>query len=173
MSEQTYINLKDAVKRPKFSRENINRENKHFKRVVDQYQKWCISDGGYEETRETYENDIIECLEEYDLDGFALAQHLSEYKYIEPDSELVHILEDVTFVKSSLETEMLSQWVMENFLTIPDDVVGKNVNVKQGIRKYENHYITGIKPETYQVTVSDKIDKNGGYIVGFENVTFL
>jgi len=107
------------------------------------------------------------------LDGFALAQHLSEYKYIEPDSELVHILEDVTFVKSSLETEMLSQWVKENFLTIPDDVVGKNVNVKQGIRKYENHYITGIKPETYQVTVSDKIDKNGGYIVGFENVTFL
>ena len=173
MSEQTYMKLKDAVKRPKLSKENINRENKHFKRVVDQYQKWCTSDGGYEETRETYENDIIECLERYDLDGFALAQHLSEYKYIEPDSELVHILEDVTFVKSSLETEMLSQWVKENFLTIPDDVVGKNVNVKQGIRKYENHYITGIKPETYQVTVSDKIDKNGGYIVGFENVTFL
>jgi len=173
MSEQTYMKLKDAVKRPKLSKENINRENKHFKRVVDQYQKWCTSDGGYEETRETYENDIFECLEEYDLDGFALAQHLSEYKYIEPDSELVHILEDVTFVKRSLETEMLSQWVMENFLTIPDDVVGKKVNVKQGIRKYENHYITGIKQETYQVTVSDKIDKNGGYIVGFENVTFL
>ena len=173
MSEQAYMKLKDAVKRPKLSKENINRENKHFKRVVDQYQKWCTSDGGYEETRETYENDIIECLERYDLDGFALAQYLSEYKYIEPDSELVHILEDVTFVKSSLETEMLSQWVKENFLTIPDDVVGKNVNVKQGIRKYENHYITGIKTETYQVTVSDKIDKNGGYIVGFENVTFL
>ena len=173
MSEQTYMKLQDKVNRPRFSRENINRENKHFKRVVDQYQKWCISDGGYEETRETYENDIIDCLEEYDLDGFALAQYLSECKYIEPDSELVHILEDVTFVNRSLETEMLSQWVMENFLTIPDDVVGKNVNVKQGIRKYENHYITGIKPETYQVTVSDKIDKNGGYIVGFENVTFL
>jgi hypothetical protein len=173
MSEQTYMKIKDAVKRPKLSKENINRENKHFKRVVDQYQKWCTSDGGYEETRETYENDIIECLERYDLDGFALAQYLSECKYIEPDSELVHILEDVISVKSSLETEMLSQWVKENFLTIPDDVVGKNVNVKQGIRKYENHYITGIKPETYQVTISDKIDKNGGYIVGFENVTFL
>ena len=173
MSEQTYMNLKDAVKRPVFDAKTINRENPRFKRLVDSYQKWCTSDGGYEETRETYENDIFECLEEYDLDGFALAQHLSEYKYIEPDSELVHILEDVTFVKSSLETEMLNQWVKENFLTIPDDVVGKNVNVKQGIRKYENHYITGIKPETYQVTVSDKIDKNGGYIVGFENVTFL
>ena len=173
MSEQAYMKLKDAVKRPKLSKENINRENKHFKRVVDQYQKWCTSDGGYEETRETYENDIIECLERYDLDGFALAQYLSEYKYIEPDSELVHILEDVSFVKSSLETEMLNQWVKENFLTIPDDVVGKKVNVKQGIRKYENHYITGIKPETYQVTVSDKIDKNSGWVIRYEDVTLL
>jgi len=172
MSEQTYMNIKDAVKRPVFDAETINRENPRFKRLVDSYQKWN-QDDYFTEHRSTYENDIIECLKEYDLDGFALAQHLSEYKYIEPDSELVHILEDVTFVKSSLETEMLSQWVKENFLTIPDDVVGKKVNVKQGIRKYENHYITGIKPETYQVTVSDKIDKNGGYIVGFENVTFL
>jgi len=172
MSEQTYINLKDAVKRPVFDAKTINRENPRFKSLVDSYQKWN-QDDYFTEHRSTYENDIIECLEEYDLDGFALAQYLSECKYIEPDSELVHILEDVTFVKSSLETEMLNQWVKENFLTIPDDVVGKNVNVKQGIRKYENHYITGIKPETYQVTVSDKIDKNGGYIVGFENVTFL
>jgi len=172
MSEQTYMKLKDAVKRPVFDAKTINRENPRFKRLVDSYQKWN-QDDYFTEHRSTYENDIIECLKEYDLDGFALAQHLSEYKYIEPDSELVHILEDVTFVKSSLETEMLSQWVKENFLTIPDDVVGKKVNVKQGIRKYENHYITGIKPETYQVTVSDKIDKNGGYIVGFENVTFL
>jgi len=172
MSEQTYMKLKDAVKRPVFDAKTINRENPRFKSLVDSYQKWN-QDDYFTEHRSTYENDIIECLEEYDLDGFALAQHLSEYKYIEPDSELVHILEDVSFVKSSLEIEMLSQWVKENFLTIPDDVVGKNVNVKQGIRKYENHYITGIKPETYQVTVSDKIDKNGGYIVGFENVTFL
>ena len=172
MSEQTYMNLKDAVKRPIFDVKNINRENPRFKSLVDSYQKWN-QDDYFTEHRSTYENDIIECLERSDLDGFALAQHLSEYKYIEPDSDLVHILEDVISVKSSLEIEIEIQWVKENFLTIPDDVVGKKVNVKQGIRKYENHYITGIKPETYQVTVSDKIDKNGGYIVGFENVTFL
>ena len=68
---------------------------------------------------------------------------------------------------------MLTRWVKENFLTIPSDVLGKKVNAKQLSRKYENHYITRIKSETYQVTVSDKIDKNGGYIVGFENVTFV
>ena len=47
MSEQTYMKLQDKVNRPKFSRENINRENKQFKRVVDQYEQWCTSGGGY------------------------------------------------------------------------------------------------------------------------------
>ena len=68
---------------------------------------------------------------------------------------------------------MLKQWVKENFLTIPDDVIGKKVNAKQGYKKYENHYITTIRPDTYEVTISDNINKKGGYIVGFENVTFL
>ena len=165
MSEPTYVN------RPSFDAKNINRENPCFKKMVDSYQKWN-SDNDIGE-RSTYEEDIIECLCQYDLDGFALAQHLSEYTDIIPNSELVYILGDVIFVKRALKTEMLTRWAKENFLTISDDVVGKKVNVNQNIRKYENHYITGIKPETYQVTVSDKIDKNGGYIVEFENVTFV
>ena len=165
MSEPTYVN------RPSFDAKNINRENPCFKKMVDSYQKWN-SDNDIGE-RSTYEEDIIECLCHYDLDGFALAQHLSEYTDIIPNSELVYILGDVIFVKRALKTEMLTRWAKENFLTISDDVVGKKVNVNQNIRKYENHYITGIKPETYQVTVSDKIDKNGGYIVEFENVTFV
>jgi hypothetical protein len=172
MTEQTYMKLGDAVTRPVFDAKKINRENPRFKHLVDTYQKWN-SDNDIEEPRSTYENDIIECLGHYDLDGFALAQHLKDYVYVEPDSELVHILDDVLFVKGSLEREMLNQWVKENFLTISDDVVGKKVNAKQGIRKYENHYITGIKPDTYQVTISDDPKKYGGYIVGFENVTIL
>jgi hypothetical protein len=89
------------------------------------------------------------------------------------DAELVDILDDMIYVKKSLEDEMLKQWVKENFLTISDDVVGKKVNVKQGSRKYENLYITGIRPDTYQVTISDNINAKGGRIVGFENVTFV
>ena len=173
MSEQTYMNLKDAVKRPVLSEKTVNRSNKAFVRIVDNYQKWNESITA-DEPRETYEDDIFNCLFEYDLDGYNLAEYLkSKVNLAFCDAELVDILNDMIYVKKSLEDEMLKQWVKENFLTIPDDVVGKNVNVKQGIRKYENHYITGIKPETYQVTVSDKINKNGGYIVGFENVTFL
>ena len=177
MSEQTYMKLQDVVKlkRPELDVKKINRENKHFKHLVDSYMNWNQPRGpyDYDEPRSTYEDDIIECIGYYNWDGFALAQHLSEYKYIEPDSDLVHILEDVISVKSSLEIEIEIQWVKENFLTISDDVIGKKVNVKQGYKKYENHYITTIRPDTYEVTISDDINKKGGYIVGFENVTFL
>ena len=172
MSEQTYMKLQDKVIRPKFSRENINRENKQFKRVVDQYQKWCTSGGGYE-TRETYEEDIIDCLFESDNDGYALATFLKEKVYIEPDSELVDILDGVSIIKDSLSKEIIGKWLKENFLEIPSDVIGKKVNAKHRYNKYENHYITGIKPETYEVTISDDINKKGGWVIRYEDVTFL
>ena len=44
---------------------------------------------------------------------------------------------------------------------------------KQSYKKYENHYITGIKPETYEVTISDDINKKGGWVIRYEDVTFL
>ena len=172
MSEQTYMKLQDKVNRPKLSNENINRENKHFKRVVDQYEQWCTGCGSYE-TCETYEQDIIDCLFESDTDGFALAQYLNECKYIEPDSELVYILDDVSTIKDSLTKEIIGKWTKENFLEIPSDVIGKKVNAKQGYKKYENHYITTIKPETYEVTISDDINKKGGWVIRYEDVTFL
>jgi hypothetical protein len=172
MSEQTYMNLKDAVKRPVLSEKTVNRSNKAFVRMVDSYQKWNESITA-DELRETYEDDIFNCLFEYDLDGYNLAEFLRDKVHLEPDAGLVDILDDMIYVKKSLEDEMLKQWVKENFLTISDDVVGKKVNAKQGIRKYENLYITGIRPDTYQVTISDDPKKYGGYIVGFENVTFL
>ena len=144
MSEQTYMNLKDAVKRPVLSEKTVNRSNKAFVRMVDSYQKWNESISA-DEPRETYEDDIFNCLFEYDLDGYNLAEYLkSKVNLAFCDAELVDILDDMIYVKKSLEDEMLKQWVKENFLTIPDDVIGKKVNAKQG-----------------------------GWIVGFENVTFI
>ena len=143
MSEQTYMNLKDAVKRPVLSEKTVNRSNKAFVRMVDSYQKWNESITA-DEPRATYEDDIFNCLFEYDMDGYNLAEYLKSKVYLEPDADLCAILDDMIYVKKSLEDEMLKQWVKENFLTISDDVVGKKVNAKQGIRKYENHYITGI-----------------------------
>jgi hypothetical protein len=76
--------------------------------------------GGYE-TRETYENDIIDCIFEFDLDRYKLAEFLKYKVYIEPDSNLVDILDGVSTIKDSISTEILSQWVKENFLEIPND----------------------------------------------------
>lgn len=171
-TEQTYMKLQDTVKRPTLTNENINRENKHFKRVVDQYQEWCTGLGS-DEPYETYEKDIISCLFEYNLDGYALATHLKDTVYLEPDSELVDILDGVSTIKDSLSKEIIGQWTKENFLEIPSDVIGKKVNAKQGHNKYENHYITTIKPETYEVTISDDINKKGGWVIRYEDVTFL
>jgi len=174
MTEQIYMKLNDKVKRPTLSKEKINRENKHFKRVVDQYERWCKDGGGYE-TRETYEDDIIKCLFESDHDGYQLAEFLKKEVYIEPDSELVDILDGVSTVMYSLTKEILGQWTKENFLEIPSDVIGKKVNAKQGYRKYENHYITGIKPETYEVTIAEDTNNNkkGGWVIRYEDITFL
>ena len=173
MSEQTYMKLEDKVIRPKFDVNKINADHPRFKSLVDEYVRWNQDTDYTSCDRTEYENDIRSCLDEFDLDGYRLAKHLKNKVWVEPDADLVDILDDALFVKSSLEREMLKQWVKENFLTISDDVVGKKVNAKQGIRKYENHYITGIKPETYQVTVSENATKQGGWIVGFENVTFV
>lgn len=176
MPEQIYMKLQDKVIRPRLTKENINRNNKSFKHLVDQYQRWNEQDSlgrGDKEPRATYEEDIIKCLFEYDLDGYHLAEFLKEEVYLEPDSDLVDILDEAFYVKDSLTREILEQWVKENFLDIPHDVIGKKANAKQGYHKYENHYITTIKPKTYEVTISESSDRPGGYVIGFENITIL
>ena len=172
-TEQTYMKLQDAVIRPKLTKEKINRENKQFKRLVDEYVRWCTDGGGGFSSLETYEKDIIGCLFEFDLDGYQLAEHLKDTVYLEPNSELVEILDYASYVKDSLTKELVYQWIKENFLEIPNDVVGKKVNAKHRYNKYENHYITGIKPETYEVTISDDINKKGGWVIRYEDITLL
>ena len=162
----------NTVVRPKFDPNKIDRNHKAFKTLVDQYQRWSQS-GDIDESRETYENDIIGCLGHYNLDGYQLAKRLESTVYLEADSELVGILDDLFFVKDSLVRSMLKTWVDENSLTIDPSVVGKKVNAKQGFHKYENHYITGIRSETYEVTISTETGKNGGFVIDYENIQFV
>jgi hypothetical protein len=171
--EQTYMNLKDKVTRPKFDVNKIDVNNKRFKRLVDEYVRWSQDTDYTSCDRTEYENDIRSCLDEFDLDGYSLAEHLKNKVWVEPDADLVDILNDAFYVKDSIMKETLNKWVKENFLTIPDDVVGKKVDAKQGYHKYENHYITMIKPETYEVCISTDTIKKGGYVIGFENITFV
>jgi hypothetical protein len=169
--EQLYMRLQDKVLRPKFDSSKIDSSNKNFKKIVDQYIDWYGDD--YKCNREDYENDIRECLSEFDLDGYSLVKYLEDKSFIEPDARLVEILDNSIFVKQSIIREMTIQWVKENFLEIPENVVGKKVNAKMTFRNFTNHYITGIKPETYEVTIKDTPTRNEGYIVGFETVEFI
>jgi hypothetical protein len=172
MIEQTYMNLKDAVKRPLFNSKPINRDNIRFKKLVDSYQRW--SEGNdIQEPRSVFEDDIIECLNEFDLDGYRLAEYLKTHKYIDPDSDLVSILDDVFYVRESLKNEVIKQWVKENFLTISDDVIGKKVDAHIGTRKFSGYFITSIDKDTYRVVISASTTVNNGYYVDFENVTFV
>ena len=173
MTEQTYMKLGDKVNRPKFDVKKIDVNHPRFKRLVDEYVRWYQDVDYTFDKRERYEEDILSCLEEFSLDGYDLAEHLKNKVWVEPDADLVDILDDAFYVKNAIVREIVQQWVKENFLEISSDVIGKKVNCKNGLRKYENHYITGIKPETYEVIISEDVKKEGGYIVGFETLTFI
>lgn len=173
MTEQTYIKLNDKVKRPVFNANKINADHPKFKKFVDEYVRW-FDDFSYEQaSRNEYEEDIRECLKQFDLDGYNLCKYLATYSHIDPDSDLVEILDRADSVKRAISEEMINAWIKENFLTIPEEVIGKKINAKQGIRSYNDHYIITIRPETYEIFIDSKPDSRSGYAVGFENVTFL
>jgi hypothetical protein len=167
------MELKDKVLRPKFKLEHVKSDNPDFIKLVDSYVRWSDDTEYRVSDREEYENEIRSCFDQFDFDGYNLAEHLKDTYYISPDSELVDLLDDVFYVRNSILRKMIKSWVTENFLTIPDNVIGKKVNVKQGYRTYENYYITGVKPDFYQVTIDQNMIRKGGLVIDFENVTFV
>ena len=172
MEKQIFMQLKDSVLRPKLTKDKINKENASFKRVLQKYINWCKQEGD-DQNIDEYTKDICMCIDQFNLDGYELAKYLEDYCGIMPDSELVNILDNIFFVKNDLTNEMLKSWVDENFLTIPEDVKGKKVNVTSGYNKYNNVYITTIKPDTYQVTVDEDPARKGGWVIDFENIKFI
>ena len=167
------MNLKDAVRRPKFDISKIDVNQPRFKKLVDEYVRWCKDQDYASCSRAEYESDILSCFNKFDLDGYHLAEHLKDTVWVEPDSTLVDILDGVFSVKDAINREVIKQWVKENFLTISENVIGKKVNAKVGIHNYVDHYITMIKHDTYEVCISTDISRKGGYVVGYENVTFV
>lgn len=173
MIEQTFMNLQDKVNRPKFDTKKVDVNYPRFRRLVDEYVHWS-QDANYTfDARERYEKDILSCLEEHSLDGYDLAEHLKDTVWVEPDADLVDILDDAFYVKDAIVKEMIHKWVKENFLVIPENVIGKKVNCKNGWFTYENYYITQIRPDTYEVTIDLDPNRKGGTIVGFETLTFI
>jgi hypothetical protein len=183
VNEQTFLKLKDSVRRPEFDVKKINRSFKPFERLVDEYISWNKSGNTRDEgtEREEYENEIMFCIEEskHNPDGFYLAKQLEIEFCIEADSELVSILDSIYYVLYEARKELYKNWVKENFLVIPESVLHKKVKFPKYNSPYRDlidGYITSIKPETYEVTIQESKENylnKGGIVVFFENVKFV
>lgn len=161
--------------RPKLTKENFDRTNSRFVKLVADYVNWNKENGDLDDDASDYEYFIVKVLTERqdDLDGYALARFLEEECYITPNSELVDILDGCWSVVRQMQEDLTKKWSEENKLIIPPDTVGKKVNAKTGYRTYENHYVTGIDHTKYQVTIDLDVNRKGGYVIDFENVTFV
>lgn len=169
------MDLKDQVKRPVFNADKIDRNHPAFVKFVNQYISWVNSAEKISgDEKLPYENEIISCFKEHDLDGYNLAKHIYDITGMDPDAWLVEILDGAESVKRIMYNDILKQWIKENFLTIPKDCIGKKVNAKQNYSEYKNLYITGISHDTYQVNICPNWDRLGcGYLINFENIEFV
>ncbi len=150
-----------------------------IKRIVDEYIHWC--DGGEVVTnqpyRHEYEEDIISCFNEQNLDGYHLAKHLEKKACVDADSMLVELLGDIDQIKRNIKTEIVKKWVIDNDMKLPDNIIGSKCTFFIGFVYDKAGIINGLRPETYEVVVKTDNTKhssyNTGYIVPFENVNMI
>lgn len=151
-----------------------------LKKLVDEYIQWC---DGWEVltadrlNRHEYEDDIISCLNEHNEDGYHLAKHLEEKTYVDADAELVDMLGDIAQIKRNIKTEATKKWVKDHDMKLPDNISGRKCTFFIGFVSDKAGIINGLRPETYEVVVKTDDTKhstyNSGYIVPFENITFI
>lgn len=146
-----------------------------IKRLVDEYIHWC--DGGEVVTnqpnRHEYEEDIISCFNEQNLDGYHLAKHLEEKVCVDADSMLVELLDDIDQIKRNIKTEVVKKWVIDNDMKLPDNIIGRKCKYKLGFASGMEGYITTLNPQTYEVCIDKDKTRKGGYVVPFENVNMI
>ena len=161
--------------RPTFDKNfKWNAKMPRVKRLVDEYIKWC--DGGEVVTshaRHEYEEDIISCFNEFHLDGYHLAKHLEEKSYVDADSQLVELLDDIAQIKRNIKTEIIKKWAIDNDMKLPDNIMESKCKYKLGFVTGMEGFITAVRPETYEVCIDKDLSRKGGYIVGFEDVTMI
>ena len=162
--------------RPTFDKNfKWNAKMPRVKRLVDEYIKWC--DGGEVVTNQTnqheYEEDIISCFNEFHLDGYHLAKHLEEKSYVDADSQLVELLDDIAQIKRNIKTEIIKKWAIDNDMKLPENIMGSKCKYKLGFVPCMEGFITAARPETYEVCIDKDPSRKGGYIVGFEDVTMI
>lgn len=145
-----------------------------LQKLLKEYISWNNDAEGYiDSSEEELKQDIINCLNSYTIDGYNLAKHLEDYCHIQPDARLVEILDNVGYIKRSIITENLANWVKSEKLALPDNILGRKVSAKQDYQSFDNYFIVATKPETYEVIINKDRNVSVGNVVAFENVTFI
>jgi hypothetical protein len=141
-----------------------------FNRIVDEYIIWNADEDCSANSRSSYAQDIAYCLVDLRTDGFYLAKRLEDRVGLEADAALVAILDKIEPVKRRVVKKMISKWVVENQLKLPEDILGKRVNWKQDFTSGSG-FVIHCYPESYRVLVGEKSPTRYGKAIDFENIT--
>lgn len=121
--------------------------------LVEQYNGW-LEEGGDEPDDE---REIIEILKKvladsYNFDGYKICRDLERHYHIDPDSQLVEIMDDVGFLISSAEQTAVQNWV-KRFGIQPRFKVGDKVSVGHPIKGKHLGEITKVDEKEAKYTI--------------------
>ena len=172
---QSELNLGVKASRPDFNNRKIwDPKHPKIEKLIKEYITW--SNEGEDLTTDDYDlyvEDIINCFDEVETDGYYLATFLKDKSYINPDTNLVNMLDEIYSIKRAITNEITKKWVIDNDMKLPDDIIGKKCNYKSGYKKYEGYYITTVNHSTYTVTIDKSKHKQGGIVCNFEDITII
>ncbi len=170
-----YMNTPDTIPpRPKLKDLEIDWTDEFAQKILKQYINWS------DESDENHlKDDLHKCFEHMTLrglnteNGFTLAVFLTDELNCEGDERLVDILGLMPDLLKKLFDKKIKEWVVNNNLSIPENVLGQNVIAKTGFQTIEGP-IVNIIQEKHTVWIGkpgQSIDVKSGRVVDWESVT--
>jgi hypothetical protein len=178
----------EKPKRP--SREDPEVLKSAAEKLAVKVEKWeDEEDGGQKSTdeaenateHETLVKALIDAMRYGHDDGYELSEKLNTSLYINPDAQLVEILDDASHFKYNAYSVVLKKWVADNNIVCPFKLGDKVIYYKKEYRFQTGEpldgEITSIHADTATCTVfveSEGHVKQGvgshGYIVAYEDI---
>ncbi len=154
--ENLHINTKQKQVMPERDRKRLGED--------------LISDCLKKKHSDPYRKEFVEMCREYSrsigLENYSIAngRYSNFFDAYKMYPKLFPVVQQFINRCATLNREFFTQREWVEFFTplLPTFITSQNY-----------HYITGIKPETYEVTVNDDINKKGGWVIRYEDITLL
>lgn len=138
--------------------------------LLPDYQRWLGRPAGYEKSADL--RDLLRCAA---TGGYAFAKALQDRCDIEPDAELVEVLEGYSACEDEVLARLVAQWVSENSIPTPF-AVGQRIRHAD----YGDGTVSGLRyAEAIVIFVpDDKADRfrgmeGCGYLLNAEDLTAI